>query len=57
MRPCGCSQRVLDDMNEYLLKMLGMKREFVMIEGHTIAAHPNNIDWLVEELRPKPARR
>lgn len=40
MRPCGCSQRCLDDMNAWLLKRFGGEREMLVIGGR-VFVHPN----------------
>jgi hypothetical protein len=51
MRPCGCSLKVLDEMNDYLLKMFGGERSFLVLhEQGIIIAHPNNIAWLKRHL-------
>jgi hypothetical protein len=50
MRPCGCSLKVLDDMNAYLLKMFGGERHFLVMEKEgLIFAHPNNVLWLSKQ--------
>jgi hypothetical protein len=44
------SEDFRNTFNKWLIDMFGQKRQFLMIEGKTIAMHPNNKQFLMKEL-------
>lgn len=40
------------EFNKWLLDMFGERREFLMVEGRTIVAHPNSVNFLRQATKP-----
>ncbi len=51
MKPCGCSDKVLNDFNAWLLERFGTRRH-MMITDTQIFMHPNTYHWFRSEVQP-----
>ena len=56
MQPCGCSDRALQEMNDWLRRRFGQRREILVIGGHTLAMSEGNYHWLRSAVLSDPLR-